>query len=348
MSCRDILFVTVLISAFMLYFNQYKGREGIDMAYLEVSRLIKNYGEFTAVDNLSFNVQKGEVFGLIGPNGAGKSTTINIITTLDTMTKGTVTIDGLDVVKERKKVRRLIGLVPQDLSIYPYLTARENVEFFGSLYELKGRELKEKVERALSFTGLSEIADKKMKAMSGGMKRRLNIACGIVHEPQLIVMDEPTVGVDAQSRELIMHSIKQLQKEGATVIYTSHYMHEVEQICDRIAIIDHGKLVAEGRERELVSRITEFKTVIINTAFPDNFGIDGFKRKIASLPDIKGCAVEGNVIRADVALSSENFNYLFSEIEKAGLPIKSVNTEVPDLDAVFLALTGREINTDKE
>lgn len=318
------------------------------MSYLEVKGLIKNYGELTAVDNLNFEVQQGEVFGLIGPNGAGKSTTINIITTLDVMTKGSVKIDGLDVIKDRKKVRRLIGLVPQDLSVYPYLTARENVEFFGSLYELSGRDLKEKTERALAFTGLTEIADKKMKKMSGGMKRRLNISCGIVHEPKLIVMDEPTVGVDAQSRELIMHSIKQLQSEGATVIYTSHYMHEVEQICDRIAIIDHGQLIAQGTEKELVSCITEYKTVIVSTKFPENFNLESFKSKITSLPDIKGCTASDNILKIDVALSAGDFTYLFAELEKSGLPIKSVNTEIPDLDSVFLELTGHGINADKE
>ena len=176
------------------------------MIFASVNNLVKNYGNHCAVDNLSFNVSEGEIFGLIGPNGAGKSTTINIITTLDEATSGSVTIDGMDTVKQRAEIRRMIGCVPQEIAVYPYLTAKENVEFFASLYGFKGEQLHKNAMTALEFAGLADKADMKPKKMSGGMKRRLNIACGIAHKPKLIVMDEPTVGVDAQSRDCLLYT----------------------------------------------------------------------------------------------------------------------------------------------
>ncbi len=312
------------------------------MAFVEVNKLVKNYNDFCAVDNLSFEVKEGEVFGLIGPNGAGKSTTMNIITALDDFNSGSVKVNGLDIVKDRQKVRGLIGLVPQEIALYPYLTALENVEFFASLYGLNGKELRESALKALEFTGLSDKASMKPKKMSGGMKRRLNIACGIAHHPKLIVMDEPTVGVDAQSRELIMNSILSLKAKGATVIYTSHYMHEVETICDRIVIIDHGQLVASGTEQELVNMITDCRTIKIKTRL-----ISAEKDKviaaISALPGVNGASAEDGNIKIDVRLTENDFTYIIDEIRKFGLPLISVNCETPDLDAVFLALTGHDI-----
>lgn len=313
------------------------------MAFVEVKNLVKNYGDFCAVDNLSFEVEQGEIFGLIGPNGAGKSTTMNVITTLDNFNKGSVTIDGMNVVSDRHSVRRVIGVVPQDIAVYPYLTALENVEFFAALYGLKGRELRESAMKALEFTGLAEKAKMKPKKMSGGMKRRLNIACGIAHHPKLIVMDEPTVGVDAQSREHIMNSILYLKAKGATVIYTSHYMHEVEKICDRIAIIDKGQMVANGTERELVSIITDCRTIKIKTKFASDFDTKQFMTTLSSLPSVNNVLLEESTVRIDVSLSNNDFSYIFDEIKRFNLPIISANCETPDLDAVFLALTGHEI-----
>ena len=182
--------------------------------YLKVQNLVKNYGDFCAVDDLSFEVREGEIFGLLGPNGAGKSTTMNVITSLCDFSKGNVSIDGADIIKDKEKARRLIGMVPQDIALYPFLTAEENVKFFASLYGLKGAKLNSAVKEALEFVGLSDKAKMKPKKMSGGMKRRLNIACGIAHHPKLIIMDEPTVGVDAQSREHILGSIKTLRDRG--------------------------------------------------------------------------------------------------------------------------------------
>ncbi len=313
------------------------------MAFVEVKKLVKNYGEFCAVDNLSFEVEEGEIFGLIGPNGAGKSTTINVITTLDDFNSGSVKINGLDIVKDCSKIRGLVGVVPQEIALYPYLTALENVKFFASLYGLKGKELHDSAIKALQFTGLADKANLKPKKMSGGMKRRLNIACGIAHHPKLIVMDEPTVGVDAQSREHIMNSILSLKEKGATVIYTSHYMHEVETICDRIAIIDHGQLVASGTEQELVSMITDCRTIRVKTKWSADFDINKLTTTLSALPGVNGANVDENTIKIDVKLTENDFSYIIDEIRKFGLPLTSVNCETPDLDAVFLALTGHDI-----
>lgn len=313
------------------------------MAFAVIDKLVKNYGNNCAVDNLSFKVNEGEIFGLIGPNGAGKSTTINIITTLDEKTSGSVTIDGMDIGKDRDKIRRIIGSVPQEIAVYPYLTARENVEFFAALYGLKGKKLHESAEKALEFAGLLDKADMKPKKMSGGMKRRLNIACGIAHEPKLIVMDEPTVGVDAQSREHIMNSIKKLRENGATIIYTSHYMHEVEEICDRVAIVDKGRLVAEGTQQELITMIADSCTVKINTKLTGNITENELVKAISSLPDVTKVKFEDSTLSVDMSISCSDISHVISELVRLGLPVLEVNTERPDMDTVFLSLTGHEI-----
>ena len=313
------------------------------MIFASINNLVKNYGNHCAVDNLSFNVNEGEIFGLIGPNGAGKSTTINIITTLDEMTSGSVTIDRKDITKQRAEIRRIIGSVPQEIAVYPYLTAKENVEFFASLYGFKGEQLHKNAMTALEFAGLADKADMKPKKMSGGMKRRLNIACGIAHRPKLIVMDEPTVGVDAQSREHIMNSIKKLRESGATVIYTSHYMHEVEEICDRVAIIDNGRLIAEGTQQELITMITDSCTVHITTSRCDGKTRNEVSRAIANLPDVNRVQFDDNTVNVDVSINCNDISHVISELVAHNLPVIEVNTEKPDMDTVFLSLTGHEI-----
>ncbi|WP_124098539.1 ABC transporter ATP-binding protein [Ruminococcus sp. Marseille-P6503] len=311
--------------------------------FVSVKNLVKNYGDFCAVDNLSFSVEKGEIFGLLGPNGAGKSTTINVITTLDGCTKGTVEIGGMDIEKHRTEVKRLIGVVPQDIAVYPFLSAIENVRFFASLYGIKGKQLEEAAKEALEFTGLADKAGMKPKHMSGGMKRRLNIACGIAHSPKLIIMDEPTVGVDAQSREHILDFIKILRDRGATVIYTSHYMNEVEQLCDRIAIIDRGRLVACGTGQELVSLVTEYKSFKLKTKIPADFDEKQFIKNTVSLPTVHAVAVNGDVITIETTLECSDFSDILEHIRKFRLPVISVVSQIPDLDSVFLTLTGHEM-----
>ena len=311
--------------------------------FLSVQNLVKNYGDFCAVDDLSFSVGEREIFGLLGPNGAGKSTTMNVITSLCDFGKGSVTVDGMDIVKDKEKVRRFIGMVPQEIALYPFLNAEENVKFFASLYGLKGKELNSAAREALEFVGLSDRAKMIPKKMSGGMKRRLNIACGIAHHPKLIIMDEPTVGVDAQSREHILGSIKTLRERGATVIYTSHYMNEVEDICDRIAIIDHGKFVACGTEQELISMVSDSKALKISTEVRANFPADDLISEFSMLPNVKKARIDNGEIILEINASCKDFTLFLEHIQKRGLPICGITSESMNLEDVFIALTGREL-----
>jgi len=308
-----------------------------------VNNLTKNYGDFCAVDSLSFSVGESEIFGFLGPNGAGKSTTLSIITTLIDFDKGKVTIDGYDINKNKTEAKRLMGMVPQDIAIYHHLSALENVKFFASLYGLKGVKLDKAAKEALEFVGLSDRMKMRPKQMSGGMQRRLNIACGIAHNPKLIVMDEPTVGVDAQSREHILNSIRILREKGTTVIYTSHYMQEVEEICDRIAIIDKGKLVTIGTQEELVSSVTDMQSFFITTKFPADFEIEAFKKKIIYLPGVKNVSVDEQMIRVDIQVGKNSITKILEEVIGRNLPIHNISSEVPNLDTTFLTLTGHEL-----
>ncbi len=224
---------------------------------LKTKDLTKKYGSHVVVDNLAIEIKKGEVFGLLGPNGAGKSTTMNMICNIVSPTLGSVEFMGKDFKKNKKELCRHLGFIPQDLAIHGNLKAWENVELFTSLYGIKGRELKERIDDSLEYVGLSEKRNDYAKTFSGGMKRRLNIACAIGHHPDLLIFDEPTVGIDPQSRNFILEKIKQSNKKGTTVIYTSHYMEEVEAICDRIAIMDNGKIIAIGTSDELKKLVVD-------------------------------------------------------------------------------------------
>ena len=224
---------------------------------LKTNDLTKKYGSKVVVDNLNIEIKEGEIFGLLGPNGAGKSTTMNMICDIVKPTLGSVEFMGKDFKKNRKELLALLGYIPQDLAIHGNLKAWENVELFTSLYGIKGATLKERIDEALEYVGLSEKRNDYAKTFSGGMKRRLNIACAIGHHPKLLIFDEPTVGIDPQSRNFILEKIKESNKNGATVIYTSHYMEEVEAICTRIAIMDNGKIIATGTSEELKKMVVE-------------------------------------------------------------------------------------------
>ena len=310
---------------------------------VSVKNLTKKYGVLTAVDNLSFEVEKNEIFGLLGPNGAGKSTTLSVLTTLSDMNKGDVEINGYDIRKDKMKIKQLIGMVPQDIAVYEHLSALENVKFFASLYGIRGKKLIDAAKEALEFVGLSDRQSMKPKQMSGGMKRRLNIACGIAHEPQLIVMDEPTVGVDAQSREHILNSIRTLRERGATVIYTSHYMNEVEEICDRIAIIDKGQMIACGTKAELVSLVTDVQSVYIETRLSASIDDADIRKKLKTMPNVKAVAIEENTVRIDVSIEQNSITRILEQFLTLGMPIYNIKAEVPNLDTMFLTLTGHEL-----
>lgn len=223
---------------------------------LKLSGLSKKFGNKTAVDHISLEIKEGEIFGLLGPNGAGKSTTLNMVCSLLKPTSGNIEIFGMNTSNNMKKIKKKIGYIPQELAIHGNLKAWENVELFTSLYGIKGKELKSAIDKSLEFVGLLNRKNDFAKNFSGGMKRRLNIACAIGHNPLLMIFDEPTVGIDPQSRNFILEKIKTANKNGATIIYTSHYMEEVETICSRIAIMDNGRIIAVGTREELVRLVT--------------------------------------------------------------------------------------------
>lgn len=227
---------------------------------IEIKHLTKVYKGSTkpAIDNISLDIEPGEVYGLLGPNGAGKTTTISILCGLFDPTAGNVYIDGMNYEHSAEKIKSIIGVVPQDIALYPSLTAKENLVFFGHLYGLKGKQLRDRINECLELFGLEKNADRKIKTYSGGMKRRINLIAGILHKPKVIFLDEPTVGVDVQSRNVILEHLRNINKEGTTLIYTSHYMEEAENFCTRVAIIDQGKIITEGRPKDLIASKSEY------------------------------------------------------------------------------------------
>jgi ABC-2 type transport system ATP-binding protein len=230
---------------------------------LEVKNLIKRYngGAQPAVDGLSLAVRKGEIFGLLGPNGAGKTTTVSIIGTILPATSGSVTICDIDILKNPMQARRLMGLVPQEIALYPELTAWENLAFFGKLQGLRGQALKTRTDKSLQAVGLEEKAHQKVSTYSGGMQRRTNLAVGFIHTPRILLLDEPTVGIDAQSRQLILDKLQEIKKEGTAILYTTHYMEEAQQLCDRVAIMDRGRILCQGAPREIIAAHPQCRTL---------------------------------------------------------------------------------------
>jgi len=309
------------------------------MNVLEIHHLTKKFGDFVAVDNISLSIEEGEIFGLLGANGAGKSTTIHMISSLLRCNEGEILILGKNIAKHRKFAKMNIGIVPQDLAIYEDLTAYENVKFFAGLYGLRGAQLRNRVEEALQFVGLSDKHKSFPKNFSGGMKRRLNIACAIAHRPKLIIMDEPTVGIDPHSRNYILESVKKLNAMGCTIIYTSHYMEEVEEICTRIAIVDHGKIIAEGTKEQLKSIITNTKDIQVVLKSAENVDIGELK----TISGVEAAALEDNTIKINSDAGVNNLNQIIEKLMKNGAEIRSLEEKVPNLETVFLTLTGRQL-----
>lgn len=301
--------------------------------------LRKRYGERTAVDGVSFSIARGETYGLLGPNGAGKTTTISMVCGLLQRDGGAVTVAGQGVDIDAVEAKSAIGYVPQDLAIYPDLSARENLRFFGKLQRMSGKALDERVDAVLELTGLTERADDATDDYSGGMKRRLNIGVGLLHEPQLLVLDEPTVGVDPQSRNAILEAVDDLRQGGMSILYTTHYMEEAERLCDRIAVIDEGRILAEGTRQELVSMVGQMDRV--------NLAATGTLAEAAEA--LKGIARVEDVISADgtIEITAEGARTLLPEIisvaAAAGAEVTSVEVTEPDLEAVFLHLTGKAL-----
>ncbi|WP_291561889.1 MULTISPECIES: ABC transporter ATP-binding protein [unclassified Clostridium] len=309
------------------------------MKVLEVNNLIKKFKDLTAVDNINFSIEDGEIYGLLGPNGAGKSTTINMICGLISSDMGEIKILEKDIKKNVNFIKENIGLVPQSIAVYWELTALENVKFFGSLYGLKGKELEKKSLEALEFVGLIDRIKEPCRNFSGGMSRRLNIACSIVHKPRIIIMDEPTVGIDPQSRKHILNSVKKLNKMGSTIIYTSHYMEEVEEICSKVGIMDHGKLIAQGTKEELKALITDYNYIKVQVANVDSIDIN----KLKNINGINDIDIKENIVVFEINKDMINMDKIVRVFVDNNISIRGINTVLPNLEDVFLNLTGRKL-----
>ncbi len=315
-------------------------QEVIQLSIVRIENLTKKYGNIVAVNDLSLSINEGEIFGLLGPNGAGKSTLINMITSLITIDEGNIYIKDTNTKSNPLLTKSFTGIVPQDIAIYEDLTCLENVKFFAGLYGLRGKELKSKAMEALEFTGLSDKAKDFPKGFSGGMKRRLNIACAIAHNPEIIIMDEPTVGIDPQSRNHILQSVKELNRRGCTVIYTSHYMEEVEELCSRIAIIDYGKVIALGTKQELKSIVKHKNEVWVTV----KNNIDKIvQEELKEIPGVTDVEIYENTVMVYSMHESENLESIIAYFTSKGLGILQIESKVPDLETVFLTLTGRKL-----
>jgi ABC-2 type transport system ATP-binding protein len=309
------------------------------MSFIEIRDVVKKYGSKVSVDHLNLNLQEGEVFGLLGPNGAGKSTTIKMLSGLLKIDQGEMKLDGISVKSHPLDIKRRIGLVPQDLAIYESLSARDNVNFFAKLYGLRGKLLKERVDEALDFVALTDRQRDKPSSFSGGMKRRLNIACAIMHHPKLIIMDEPTVGIDPQSRNHILDSVKKLNKMGSTIIYTSHYMEEVAAISTRVGIMDHGHLIACGTKEELRSKVAQEEKIVIQVDKLDETAI----QELNAHPKINQVAIHNQTIEISLASSQAYLQDILFILSKYHVKIQTLSQVEPDLETLFLSLTGRTL-----
>ncbi len=301
--------------------------------------LRKAYGERVAVADVGFAVAPGETYGLLGPNGAGKTTTISMVCGLLRRDAGEVTVAGRPMGPEATDAKAAIGLVPQDVALYEDLSAAENLRFFGRLQGLSGRELADRVAEVLEVVGLADRAADRVGEYSGGMKRRANIAAGLLHKPRLLVLDEPTVGVDPQSRNAILESVEALADEGMSVLYTTHYMEEAERLCDRIGIIDEGRLVAEGTRRELVAQLGVGDQVEV-TATGD---LQAFAAACAELPGTLGAEARAGGAVVRVEQGSTALAPIVAAAERTGVAIAGIEVVEPDLEDVFLALTGKAL-----
>jgi ABC-2 type transport system ATP-binding protein len=326
-----------LLATTSLFFQEEKYMPNI----LEVKDLVKNYGDFTAVKGITFDIKEGEIFSLLGPNGAGKTTTISMLSTLYTPTSGDATIGGHSISKEPMAVKQVIGVVPQELALYEDLSARENLLFWGQMYGLSGQFLNSRVDEVLEQIGLVDKAKNKVKTYSGGMKRRVNIGVGLLHKPRLLFMDEPTVGIDPQSRRAILDTVKDLNKQGMTVLYTTHYMEEAAELSNRVGIIEHGELIALGTQKELTKQVGHTDTLILHIAENDDpnalaeslKGLDGVLEAIAVDHEVSIVTPQAeDILAAVVGTANER-----------GIKIRSIDIREPNLEAVFLHLTGRAL-----
>ena len=309
------------------------------MEVIKVRSLVKKYKELVALEHLDLTVNEGEIFGLLGPNGSGKSTSINCILSLLSYDKGEIEVFGKKMEPKAYDLKRMIGVVPQEVSVYEELTVQENIDFFCGLY-IKDKETRKKyVDEAIDFVGLDDFRKFKPKKLSGGLKRRLNIACGIAHKPKLIFFDEPTVAVDPQSRNKILDGIEELRDKGATIVYTSHYIEEVERLADRIAILDKGQVIAQGTSLELKKMIKKNVSITIEAAGLTEKNISD----IESLKGIYSVSYENGILKAEAVEGKHVVTDILSYMQKEDLNIGNIYSEQPTLNDVFLEITGKEL-----
>lgn len=306
---------------------------------VKVNQLVKRYGDLVAIDHLSLDVKEGEIFGLLGPNGSGKTTTINCLLSLLKYDKGEIELFGKPMTPEAYDLKRNIGIVLQNVAVFDELTVYENIDYFCGLYVSDKAKRKTLVEEAIDFVGLEDYKKFYPKKLSGGLLRRLNIACGIAHQPKLIILDEPTVAVDPQSRNKILEGIQELNRRGATIIYTSHYMEEVEQICTRIMILDKGRVVATGTKEQLKNMISVGEKITVEAYHPTASQIEA----LTTLPNIIGVEATGSQIVIRSAGGKNNLENVLETLKREQLSYGKIYSELPTLNDVFLEITGKEL-----
>lgn len=309
------------------------------MSLLEVKGLKKSYGSREAVKDVSFTVKKGEVFGLLGPNGAGKSTTLSMVCGLLKPNGGKALVGGWDIGRDGARAKSLIGIVPQEPALYPTLSAKANLRFWGTINGIPSRDLDRAVNDALKMVGLEERGEGKISKFSGGMKRRLNIGAGLIHNPRLIIMDEPTVGIDPQSRNHILETVKKLKEQGVAVIYTSHYVEEVEYLCDRVAIMDKGEIIAEGTLPELLKQGSEFQELSIDL----KSWTDDIQECIETLPGVHKAFSLNEKLNIITANAEKVLPLAFETIVGHGAVVSEIKIHKPNLESLFLKLTGKAL-----
>ncbi len=305
---------------------------------IEVRDLQKTYGDLMAVNQVSFSVKPGTVFGLLGPNGAGKSTTISCLSGLLKPTAGSIMVDGFDLASHAVKAKASLGIVPQELAIYEDLSARDNLAYWGAAYGLKGTGLKQRVDHVLNRIGLADRANDLPKEYSGGMKRRLNFGCGLVHEPRILLLDEPTVGVDPQSRERLFDLVREERDKGTSVLYTTHYMEEAEKLCDELAIIDHGKIIAAGTLKELRAEFGGNDIIQLSGSF-DTARVE---QAVAEL-QAEVLSLNSEVVMIAIRDGARRLPAVLQGISATGADIHDTRLSEPNLESLFLKLTGKEL-----
>lgn len=322
-----------------IYNKSIKLKKGMTVMIVKIENLVKRYGDLIALDHLNIDIKEGEIFGLLGPNGSGKTTAINCLLSLLKFDKGTIEIFGKEMKPAAYDIKQNIGIVMQNVAVFDELTVYENIDYFCGLYIKDRKKRKELVEQAIEFVSLKDFVKFYPKKLSGGLLRRLNIACGIAHKPKLIILDEPTVAVDPQSRNNILEGIKRLNQEGATIIYTSHYMEEIEQLCSRVAILDKGKVIASGTKEEVKGMIALGEKIVVET-----FNInENHLAKMREIPNVIDVELKENTLTIRQRNGASNLVNIMSFIADHEISYGKIYSELPTLNDVFLEITGKEL-----